>query len=161
MNDELHPSVLVRLLSISFFLVFALAALAWFALSMNDLTTALSSGLPVVGFDKGSTYMLGAGIGGLIIAIGGVIQGLLRKILTRRAKTLFARSLIFSLILMFGFPHIAHYAVISYTQHENYQVCSDATYRWALYSKFYYTKNNLACSELVKQKEITKSSSGR
>jgi hypothetical protein len=161
MNDELHPSVLVRLLSIGFFLVFALAALAWFALSMNDLATALSSGLSVVGFDKGSTYMLGAGIGGFIVVIGGVFQGLLRKNLTTRAKTLFARSLMFSLILMFGFPHIAHYAVNSYAEQENYQVCSDATYRWALYSKFYYTKNNLACSELVEQEDITKSSSGR
>lgn len=161
MNDELHPSILVRLLSIGFFLVFALAALAWFTLSMNDLASALLSGLPVVSFDKGSTYMLGAGIGGLVIVIGGVIQGLLRKTLTPRAKTMFARSLAFSLILMFGFPHVAHYAVTSYTQQENYQVCRDATYRWVLYSKFYYTKNNLACNELVEQKEITKSSSGR
>lgn len=161
MNDQLHPSILVRLLSIGFFLVFALAALVWFALSMNNLTTAFSSGLSVVSFDKGSTYMLGAGIGGLIIVIGGVIQGLLRKNLTARAKTLFARSLIFSLILMFGFPHIAHYAVTSYTQNKNYHVCSDATYRWVLYSKFYYTKNSLVCNELVEQREITKSSSGR
>lgn len=161
MNDELHPSILVRLLSIGFFLVFALAALAWFAISMNDLTTALSSGLPVVSFDMGSTYMLGAGIGGLIIVIGGVIQGLLQKNLAHRTKTLFARSLIFSLILMFGFPHIAHYFVTSYTQQKDYQICNDATYRWFLYSKFYYTQNNLACNELVEHKEIIKSSSGR
>ena len=120
---------------------------------MNDLATALSADLPVVSFDKGSAYMLGAGIGGLIIVIGGVMQGLLRKNLTPRAKTLFSRSLIFSMILMFGFPHIVHYAVTSYTQQENYQVCSDATYRWVLYSKFYFTKNNLVCSELVKQKK--------
>ncbi len=157
MNDEQHPSILVRLLSIGFFLVFALAALAWFALSMSDLISALSSGRPVVSFDKGSAYMLGAGIGGLLFVIGGVMQGLLRKKLTPRAKTLFARSLIFSLILMFGFPHIAHYVVASYAQQENYKICSDATYRWFLYSKFYYTKNNLVCNELAEQKEITKS----
>lgn len=153
MNDNLHPSILIRLLSIGFFLVFALAALAWFFLSMNDLMTAFSSGLPVVSFDKGSTYMLGAGIGGLIIAIGGVVQGLLRKNLTPKAKTLFAKSLIFSLILMFGLPHIVHYAVTSYTQKEDYHLCNDATYRWVLYSKLYYTKNNMACNELVEQKK--------
>ena len=161
MNDELHPSILVRLLSIGFFLVFALSALVWFALSMKNLTTAFLSGLPVVGFDKGSTYMLGAGIGGLIIVVGGVAQGLLRKNLSASTKTLFSRGLIFSLILMFGFPHIVHYAVTSYTKNTNYHVCNDATYRWVLYSKFYYTKNNLTCNEFVEQREITKSSSGR
>ena len=115
MNDEQHPSILVRLLSIGFFLVFTLAALAWFTLSMSDLISALSSGRPVASFDKGSAYMLGAGIGGLLFVIGGIMQELLRKNLTHRAKPLFARSLIFSLILMFGFPHIAHYVVASYT----------------------------------------------
>ncbi len=161
MNNELHPSILVRFLSIVFFLMFALAALVWFALSMNDLMAAFSSDLPVVSFDKGSTYMLGAGIGGLLMVIGGVIQGILRKNLTDRAKILFTRSLIFSLILMFGFPHLAHYAVISYTKKKDYHVCNEATYRWVLYSKFYYTKNNLACNEFVQQREIAKSSSGR
>lgn len=161
MNDEQNPSTLVRLLSVGFFLVFALAALAWFIFSMSELISALLSDRPVVGFDKGSTYMLGAGIGGLLFVIGGVMQGLLRKKLTPKAESLFTKSLIFSLILMFGFPHIAHYVVASYTQHKNYRICSDATYRWILYSKFYYTKNNMACNELAEQKEITKSSSGR
>ena len=40
MNDEQNPSILVRLLSVGFFLVFALAALAWFILSMSELISA-------------------------------------------------------------------------------------------------------------------------
>lgn len=161
MNDEQNPSILVWLLSVGFFLVFALAALAWFILSMSELISALLNSRPVVSFDKGSTYMLGAGIGGVLFVIGGVMQGLLRKNLAPKAEALFAKSLIFSLILMFGFPHITHYVVASYTQKKNYRICSDATYRWLLYSKFYYTKNSMVCNELTEQKKITKSSSGR
>lgn len=153
MNDEQNPPILVRLLSVGFFLVFALAALAWFIFSASELISALLSGRPVVGFDKGSMYMLGAGIGGLLFVIGGVMQGLLRKNLTPKAEALFTKSLIFSLILMFGFPHTAHYVVVSYTQQKNYKICSHATYRWLLYSKFYYTKNSMVCNELAEQKK--------
>lgn len=149
MNDNVHSSVIVRLLSIAFFLAFAIAALVWFLLSMDSLVVSLKEEASLVSFDKGSTYMLGAGIACFIIFIGGVIQGILRNNLTPRAKTIFSRSLIFSVILMFGFPHMVHYAVTSYTQKKNYRVCSNATYRWALYSKFYYAKTDLDCSRLV------------
>lgn len=152
MNHEQSPSILVRLLSIGFFLLFALAALAWYIFSMTDLTSAHLSGQSVVSFDKGSTYMLGAGIGGLLFVIGGVMQGLLRKRLTPKAESLFTKGLIFSLILMFVLPHITHYAVATYTQHKNYSVCRDASYRWLLYTKFYYANTDTACKDLAEQK---------
>lgn len=161
MGDEQNTSILVRFLSVAFFLVLALAALAWFIVSVSELVSDLLFGRSVVSFDKGAIYMLGAGLAGLLFAIGGVMQGLLRKNLTPKIEVLFTKALMFSLILMFGFPHVAHYVVASYTQQKNYRLCSDATYQWLLYSKLYYTSSSEACNELVKEKEITKSSSRR
>lgn len=152
-NDEQNSSIVVRFLSVGFFLIFALAALVWFILSMNVLISDLLREQPVISFDKGSMYMLGAGIGGLLFVTGGVLQGLLRKNLTPKSESFFAKSIIFSLILMFGLPHVTHYAVARYTHQKNYSICSDATYRWLLYSKVYYTKDSMVCDELAEQKK--------
>lgn len=152
MDYDQSPSILARLSGIGFFLLFAIAALAAYIFSMTKLTSAFLSGQPVVSFDKGSTYFLGAGIGGFLFVIGGVREGLLRTTLTAKEASLFSKGLIFSLFLTFALPHITHYAIATYTQYKNYSICRDASYRWLLYSKFYYTNTELACDELVEQK---------
>lgn len=104
-------------------------------------------------------YMLGGGICCLLLSIGGIMQGLLRVKLTAKLEGLFTKGVVGSLILMFGFPHLSHYAVANYTQQRSYVDCSDLTYRWLLYSKFYYTKSGVECGELVSDKEISRGSS--
>ncbi len=59
MNGEQRPSLLVRILSIAFFSALTLAALTWFFISITELISKFRLGDPVVGFDKGSMYMLG------------------------------------------------------------------------------------------------------
>ncbi|VAW90479.1 hypothetical protein MNBD_GAMMA17-1731 [hydrothermal vent metagenome] len=161
MDGEQRPSTLARFISVAFFLILTLSSLTWFTVSIIGFISQFLLNDPVVEFDKGSMYMLGIGLGLLLLTIGGVMQGLLGKKLTPQKETLFTRGLVFSLIIMFGFPHLTHYVVANYAQQRNYSVCSDASYRWLLYSKFYYTKNGMACNKLVSKKEITKSSSGR
>jgi len=161
MKSEQLPSALARFLSVGFFLVLTLSALAWFVFSIIGFITQFRMNNVVVGFDKGSMYMLGIGLGLLLLTIGGVMQGLFKKKLTPKKETLFARGLVFSLILMVTFPQLTHYLVANYSQKQNYIVCSDATYRWLLYSKIYYAKNETACNELVNEKEITISKIGR
>jgi len=156
MENEQQSSVIVRLSSVAFFLVFAVAALTWFAISITRFITQFTLNGPVVEFDKGSMYMLGGGLCCLLITAGGIIQGLLEKKLTSKLESLFTRGIIGSLILMFGFPILTHHAVAYYAQQRNYSVCSDATYRWLLYSKFYYAKTDMGCNELVVNKEINR-----
>ncbi len=161
MENEQQSSVIVRLSSVAFFLAFSVTTLAWFTISITSFISQFTLNDPVVEFDKGSMYMLGGGLCCLLLTAGGIMQGLLGEKLTFRLERLFTRGIVGSLILMFGFPHLAHYAVANYVQQRNYSVCSDATYRWMLYSKFYYTKSDMDCTEFVSKKEITKSSSGR
>jgi hypothetical protein len=161
MNDEQHSSLLARILSVTFFSVLTLAALTWFFISITELISKFRLGDPVVGFDKGSMYMLGCGLGLLLLSIGGVMQGIIGLKLTRKVEELFTRGIVISLLLMFAFPQLAHYLVDKYAHKQHYSICSDVTYRWLLYGKFYYTENKIACDKLIDEKEITKSSSGR
>lgn len=161
MGNDQQPSIIVRLLIVACFFACAVMALAWFIISITSLISQFASNDPVVEFDKGSIYMLGGGGFFLLITAGGIMQGLLGKKLTLKLDRLFTRGIVGSLILMFGVPHLTHYAVASYAQQRNYSVCSDVTYRWLLYSKFYYTKSDMDCAELVSKKEITKSLRGR
>lgn len=161
MNDEQRPPLITRILSGALLSALTLAALAWFFISVTELISKFRLGDPVVGFDKGSMYMLGCGLGLLLLSIGGVMQGILGLKLTKKMDALFARSLVISLLLMFAFPQLTHYLVDKYAHKQHYIICSDVTYRWLLYGKFYYTENKIACDKLINEKEITKSSSGR
>jgi len=161
MGNDQQSSIIVRLLSVAFFLAFAVTALAWFTISITSLISQFTLNDPVVEFDKGSIYMLGGGLCCVLITAGGIMQGLLGKKLTFKLERLFTIGMAGSLILMFGVPHLTHYAVANYAQQRHYSVCSDVTYRWLLYSKIYYKKNEIVCNELVNEKEIKKSSSGR
>ena len=156
MNGEQRPSTLARFLSVAFFLILALSSLTWFTVSIVGFISQFIVNDSVIEFDKGAMYMLGAGLSCLLLTAGGIVQGLLGKTLTPKMLSLFTRGIVGSLILMFGFPQLTHYVVANYAQQRNYSVCSDATYRWLLYSKFYYTKNKLSCDELVRKKEIIK-----
>jgi hypothetical protein len=78
-------------------------------------------------------YMLGCGLGLLLLSIGGVMQGILGLKLTKKMDALFPRGLVISLLLMFAFPQLTHYLVDKYAHKQHYSICSDVTYRWLLY----------------------------
>jgi len=161
MNEEQQSSLLVRILSLAFFIILTLGALTWFAISIIGLISQFHIKSEVVGFDKGSMYMLGCGLGLLLLTTGGVMQGVFGLELTPKNQSLFSRGIVVSLVLMIFFPQLTHYAVVKYAQKQSYSICNDASYHWLLYSKLYYTKSRVACNVLVKEKEITKTSSGR
>ena len=161
MNEEQQSSLLVRILSAAFFIILTLGAFTWFSISITGLISQFHIESQVVEFDKGSMYMLGCGLGLLLLTIGGVMQGMFGLELTPKKQSLFSRGIVVSLVLMVFFPQLTHYAVDKYVQKHRYSICNDLSYRWLLYTKIYYTKNRVACNELVKEKGITKSSSGR
>ena len=88
------------------------------------------------------------------------MQGIFGLEFTPKKATFFTRGLVASIILMVAFPHMIHYLVDRYAQKKHYSICDDATYRWLLYSKFYYTESKTACDKLVNEKDIGESSSG-
>lgn len=152
MNSENNPSTLVRVSSVSFFMVLALGALVWFSYSFIKLISDLLATPPVISFDKGSMYMLGGGVAGILFSLGGTIQGIFRKKLSSKVESFFSKALIISLVLMFGFPHVCHFVVSSFIEKRNYMSCNEAGYSWFLYKKIYYTVDGVVCSELVREK---------
>ena len=84
--------------------------------------------------------MLGVGFGLFLLAIGGVMKGALGQALTPKKETLFKRGMVISLILMVFIPQVTNYVVDKYAYKHHYSICDDATYRWLLYSKYYYIK---------------------
>ncbi len=161
MNSEQNPSFSTRLLSVTFFSVLTTSSLLWFFVSITKLLSQIRLNDPVVAFDKGSMYMLGVGIGLLCLTIGGLMQGILGKVLTAKRESLFKRSLVISIVLIVTLPPLAQYLVDSNLRKKQYKICNEATYHWLLYSKYYYTDSQVSCENLVKGKEITKNSSGR
>ena len=161
MNEGQSSSLLVRILYAALFLVLTLGSFAWFFISAVGLISQFRIENPVVGFDKGSMYMLGCGLVLLSLTIGGMMQGIFGLELTPKKATLFSRGIVVGLILTFAFPHMTHYVVDIYAYKKHYSVCDDATRRRRLYSKFYYTESKAACEKLVSEKEIRKVSRGR
>lgn len=154
MNEKHQPSLLVRIGSVAFFLALTLGAFTWFTISTTGLIYQFHIESQVVGFDKGSMYMLGCGIGLLLLTIGGAMQGIFGLELTSKRQSLFTRGILISLALMVIFPQLTHYSVDKYAQKHRYTICSDASYHWLLYTKLYYTRTKIACNELGKEKEM-------
>lgn len=156
MEDRPLTSTSKKLFSIAFLSILTLSSLAWFIISINLLVSQFHTSSPIIGFDKGSMYMLGIGFGLLFLTIGGVTQGLLQKKLTPRHEAFFTRALIINLLVTIAFPQLAHYTVARYAQKQGYNTCDDFTYRWLLYSKSYYTKHEIFCSKIINNKPTIK-----
>lgn len=153
MQSEPQSSFLVRLLCVAFFFILTIAALAWFVISTADFITQIRLNAAVIAFDKGAVYMLGIGLGLLLLTAGGVVQGLLGKSLPSKYESLLGKGFVISILLLFLLPHAVHYGVSQYTQKQHYTLCNEATYRWFLYSKFYFTNNASGCDALIREKQ--------
>ncbi|EKO3925209.1 hypothetical protein GCS56_002488 [Vibrio metschnikovii] len=154
MNEQPLASLLVRLLSLAFFMLLTFGAFFWFSVSSVNLISTLRTESQVIGFDKGAMYTLGCGLGLLAITVGGLMQGILKLKLTEKQHSFFSRSIVISLLLMVIYPQVAHYTVDSYLKSKQYSICDEVSYQWLIYSKLYYTKDNMACSNLIREKSI-------
>ncbi|WP_439136021.1 hypothetical protein [Pseudomaricurvus sp.] len=143
-------------MSVAFFLLLTIASLAWFVISLTNFIIQVRQGAPVIEFDKGSVYMLGIGLGLLFLTAGGIVQGLLGKTLTPKCESLFTKGIVISILFAFLLPHAVHYGVSQFAQKQHYDLCKPATYRWFMYSKFYYVDSTSSCDALVKQQRRTK-----
>lgn len=146
-----------------FFLFFLVTAVCfiWFSWSVYDIINSISSKAQAVYFNKGSLYMLGAGIGLASLTFAIFYEGILRRNLTSKITRGIARSALMGVSLMFILPHILHYLASTYLEEERYVVCDEMSYQWLLYKKLVFTTNQHTCEALVQEKEITKSLSGR
>ncbi|MEJ2680365.1 MAG: hypothetical protein P8176_02665 [Gammaproteobacteria bacterium] len=160
MSTQSSPTALARYSGFFLFLLMTVACFVWFAWSAYDIVDSISSKALAVYFDKGSLYMLGAGIGLASLTFAIFYEGVLRRSLTSKITRGITRSALMGVSLMFILPHVLHYLTGTYLEEERYVVCDEVSYQWLLYKKLVFTSNQDACKNLAKEKEITKSSSG-
>ncbi|MFL0796328.1 MAG: hypothetical protein K6L73_02415 [Cellvibrionaceae bacterium] len=101
-------------------------------------------------FDKGSFYMLGVGVGMLILAIVTVQEGWLGKPLSKRQLAFLTKSAFVGIALIFTVPHLTHYSANKYFLEQGYKVCDDASHQWLFVRDIVYIKRSIECGSDLK-----------
>lgn len=144
------PSLIDRIATPLFLLLLGATAMAWFVYRVCALFNNESS--PIITFDKGSYYLLGAGVGLLSLAYMTIKQFWLKSPLTQQQSSLFSRIAIAGVITMFVFPHIAHFAADKYLEQHGYTVCEEASHQWLFVRDIVYVQPTVECSAELKKK---------
>lgn len=152
MGESATPSLKTKIISLTFFVILAAGSFLWFGISIVSLYHQLHFQEAIVAFDKGAIYMLGVGVGLLLLIGGGVLQGFLGREPGAAAEKIFKWGMVFSLTLTIALPQLVHYWVDHSAKTQKYEVCGEAGYQWLMYRKIYYADSRDSCSRLVKDK---------
>jgi len=161
MEHEHRGSIVTKVSSFLFFVILTIASFWWFFVSSYGTLQSVFYGDDVVHFSKGAMYSLGAGIILLLLTLLGVYQNTKKVDLSKTQTKWAARGFILATVSMFVFPIAAHVSVDRLTAINGYLECKEMNYQWLLYEKIVYVNSQSVCEKLAKNREITKSSSGR
>jgi hypothetical protein len=150
MEGREKPSLGVRIFAPLFFISGSLSALLWFFFRVFDVFFGALSKIEV--FDKGSFYMLGVGVGLLILSIVTVQEGWLGKPLSKRQSTYLTKAAFVGVALIFTVPHLAHYSANKYLFQKGYAICAEAEHQWLFVRNIVYIQPSVACSANLKRK---------
>ena len=146
-------TIFARFGGLFIFLSMTTVCFVWFAWSIYSIANQITTDAHVVYFDKGSLYMLGAGIGLSALTFAILYEGILRRNLTKRVTKIITKSALAGIILMFLLPQLLHYLTNTYLTEKRYIVCVEASYQWLFYKKIVYTDIQSTCEALnVKKK---------
>ena len=87
-----------------FFLSLSVGSLAWFGSSLNDLVSDLMNMRNIITFDKGSMYMLGAGVGALSFSVIVVYSAIFQRKVSFSVEKLVIKIALISIVVMFVLP---------------------------------------------------------
>ncbi|KKO47542.1 hypothetical protein VT06_16510 [Arsukibacterium sp. MJ3] len=159
MTGKTKSSLLERFLGASLFFVLSVASIVWFILSASSSVSDIISSDPVLNFDKGAMYMLGGSIGAFSLFIGVAYHSIFSRKVPEKVEKTLIRGAIFGVLIMILVPQVTHFGIGRIVHERQYIECHQVEYRWLLYKKYVYTKNQDVCQNLAT--EISKSSSGR
>ncbi len=144
------PSLIDRIGTPLFLLLLGGSAMVWFVFEVYSM---FSHGLsPVITFYKGACYMLGVSIASLSFTLMIVKEFWFLRPLTKKQNTYYSRVVISGVVLMFVFPHLAHYAADRYFTAHGYTVCEDASRQWLFMRDIVYIDQSVECSSILKKK---------
>lgn len=150
MDDREKPSLGVRIFAPLFFISGSLSALLWFFFRVFNVFFGDLSKIEI--FDKGSFYMLGVGVGMLILAVVTVQEGWLGKPLSKRQSAHLTKAAFIGIVLIFTAPHLVHYSANKYLLVQGYTVCDEAEHQWLFVRNIVYIQPSVECSADLKQK---------
>ena len=149
METREPPSLLNRVIGPPLFLIGGVFTSLWFFFRAFVLMQNISA--PIVLFDKGSYYMLGAGVSLLTIGFVTAIEFWGGKPVTSKQNTVFSRLAISGVILLLVVPHIAHFSADKYLTKHGYAVCKAASHQWLFVRDIVYIQPSVECRADLKK----------
>lgn len=149
MEQRDTPTNLSRYGGLLMFSLITVACFSWFVWSAYNIAYQIVFGSNVVNFDKGSLYMLGAGIGLAALTFAVLYEGVMRRELTKNVTKNITRSALIGVAVMFLLPNLSHYLTSSHLNDKSYIICDEASYQWLFYKKVVYTSNESTCNNLL------------
>jgi len=150
MESREKPSWGIRIFAPLFFISGAIAALLWFFYRISNIFIGTLS--EIVVFDKGSFYMLGVGVGMLILSVVTVQEGWLDKPLSKIQSAYLTKGAFIGIALIFTVPHLVHYFANGYLLKQGYTVCEEASHQWLFVRDIVYIADSIECNASLKMK---------
>ena len=156
MNEQLVQPFHVRIFSVLLFVLLPIACLVWFGSSLNDLVSDLMNMRNIITFDKGSMYMLGAGVGTLSFSVAVVYSAIFQRKVSFSVEKLVIKIALISIVVMFVLPQAAHLLINNVISDKGYQECVPLSHRGLRYDEYVFTQNEETCINLVAEKSLNK-----
>jgi hypothetical protein len=144
-GDIEKPSLAIRIFGPFIFIIGSIGTLwSFFHVAFHLHESLLSE---IIEFDKGAFYLLGAGIGMIVLAIITVQVFWFDRPLSRRQNVYFTRVILASIVLMLALPQIVHYSMNNYITKHGYSICQAASHQWLQNRTIIYIQPTIECKK--------------
>ncbi len=109
MTGEVKTSLTERFLGAFLFFSLSIASIVWFIFSASSSFSEIISSDPVLIFNKGAMYMLGASIGAFSLSIGVAYHNIFFRKVPEKIEKILMRGAICGVLIMILVPQIAHF----------------------------------------------------
>lgn len=154
MNEQVVQPLYIRIFSVLLFVLLPIACLAWFGSSLNQLVSDLMNMRNIITFDKGSMYMLGAGVGILSFSVVVVYSAIYQRKVSFSVEKVVIKIALICLVVMFVLPQVAHFSINNVISDNGYQECEPLSHRGLRYNKYVFTQDEETCINLVAEKSL-------
>jgi hypothetical protein len=151
-EDRDRPSTIIRITGPLLFAFMGIPALLWFGVNLYTITDEILSSSSIVVFDKGVFYMLGVGLGALILTYVAGYEYWLDKPLTKRLNILCTKMALISVAVLILFPQVSHFFLNRHLVNNSYTVCREASTQWLHDRTIVYIDSSENCHEVAEKR---------
>ncbi len=119
--------------------------------SSSSLINGILDESASIKFDKGGQY--GIAFAAPVMFTWGMLVLLIKGKATEKQENVMSRVIIVSLVLMFTYPHVVHFATSKYLSNKGYSKCEPVSRRWMHNVTIVYTSNIGECERLAAERK--------